>query len=55
MKVIIDNSEELTVTDRQADMLIEKQMIYECPECGGNICHTHLGVTINDVENAIIA
>jgi len=51
MKTIIENGEELSVTDEQIEMLIERILIYECSVCG--FYHATDRNTLNDIENVL--
>jgi hypothetical protein len=50
MRTIIDNGEELTVTEEQHGRLLTANMIYVC-KCGGcGFSHLEPGVTFEQVE-----
>jgi hypothetical protein len=50
MKKIIENGEEMEITDEQAARLVAADMIYSC-DCGEGFYHLEIGLNFNDVES----
>lgn len=50
MMSIIENGEDLSISNKLAEQLIEEGVIYQCPDCGADICHTTGNYTLDDVE-----
>jgi len=50
---IIDNGEQIKVSDAQAQQLVDIGMIYNCPGCGNDAYHTCGNHTLDDIEAEI--